>query len=139
MNFIELCVQKWQELVEKATPVLHKIVFVLKKADEILSLIWTYIWKLRRVFAAVPVAVAAVMLALRNMIVLPAVVGLDLQTDGTFAIQLSREVAVLGPVALTAVCLLLMFCSKRILTPWVVSVISLIVPIFIWAINIFPT
>ena len=37
---------------------------------------------------------------------LPAVVGLDLQVGGDFSIQVVRELAVLGPVAVTAVCLL---------------------------------
>ena len=44
----------------------------------------------------------------------------------------------MGPVAITALCLLLMFCSKRILTPWVVSAVSLLLPVFIWVINVFP-
>ena len=139
MNFIEVCVEKWQELCRRAAPVLEKTAEIFRRVDEILMIIWAYISKLRKVFLAVPVAVAAVMLALRNMIYLPDTVGLDLQADGTFAIQMTRQLAVFGPVALTALCLLLMFCSKRVLTPWTVSVISLIVPIFIWVINVFPT
>ncbi len=138
MNFIEVLVEKWNALCEAADPVLKKISAVLKKIDHVLVLIWTYIVKLKKVILAAPVVWAAVMLALRNMSKLPQTVGLNLQPDGTFSILLSRELAVLGPVALTALCLLLMFCSKRVLTPWMVSVITLIVPIFIWITNVFP-
>ena len=69
---------------------------------------------------------------------LPAVVGLDLQVGGDFSIQVVRELAVLGPVAVTAVCLLLMFISRRTLTPWIVSLVSLALPLVILVTNIFP-
>ena len=87
---------------------------------------------------SVPFGVVAVILALRNMISLPVLVGLDLQSTGEFSIQLVREVAVLGPMAITAICLLLMFCSKRTLTPWLVSVFSLALPLLILFTNTFP-
>ena len=80
----------------------------------------------------------AVILALQNMVKLPVVVGLDLQTSGEFSIQIAREIAALGPMAITALCLLLMFCSKRTLTPWLVSVFSLLLPLLILVTNTFP-
>ena len=136
---MEAIVRKWHALCDKMGPVLASIGAFFKKVWEILGIIWAYIVKLRKIFVAIPVAVAAVMLALRNMTKLPETVGMGLQLDGSFAIEMSRELAVLGPVALTALCLLLMFCSKRILTPWMVSVITLIVPIVVWVVNVFPT
>lgn len=136
---MEVFVEKWRALCEKAGPVLEKVGGFFKKVGHVLHIIWDYLIRLRKIFAAVPVAWAAVTLALQNMARLPETVGLSLEVDGTFAIEMSRELAVLGPVALTALCLLLMFCSKRILTPWVVSVITLILPIFIWVINVFPS
>ena len=73
-----------------------------------------------------------------NMEKLPETVGLNLQLDGAFNVMITRELAVLGPVAITALCLLLMFCSKRILTPWFVSIFSLVLPVFVLVLNIFP-
>ena len=136
---MDVIAEKWHELCEKVGPFLEAIGRFFKKVWEILGIIWAYIVKLRKLFAAIPVAWAAIMLAIRNATALPETVGFNLQLDGSFAMQMSRELAVLGPVALTALCLFLMFCSQRILTPWVVSAFTLIVPIIIWVINVFPT
>lgn len=131
-------IESWHALCRAALPVLEAIGRFFKRVWDILLTIWAYVSKLYKVFLAAPVVYAAVVLALQNMTRLPKKVGLDLQFDGTFAIQLSRELAVLGPLAITALCLLLMFCSRRVLTPWVVSVVSLALPILIWVINVFP-
>ncbi len=135
---MDVIVEKWHALCDWAGPILSRIGGFFKKIGECLMIVWAYISKLRKVFAAVPIVWAAVILAIRNEANLPATVGISLETDGTFAIEMTRELAVLGPVALTALCLLLMFCSKRILTPWMVSAISLLVPLYIWLINVFP-
>ena len=87
---------------------------------------------------AAPVAAIAVGLAIVNLIKLPALVGLDLQSNGEFSIEILREVAVLCPLIVTALCLLLMFSSKRTLTPWMVSVFSLILPVLLLITNTFP-
>ena len=42
------------------------------------------------------------------------------------------------PVAITAVCLLMMFLSKKTLYPWLISVFSLVLPLVIWFSNVFP-
>jgi hypothetical protein len=138
MNFIDVFMEKWTRISKKIGP-------ALKKAWHWISLVYTkleaafyYVLKFRKVFLAIPVGVVAVILALRNMISLPVLVGLDLQSTGEFSIQLVREVAVLGPMAITAICLLLMFCSKRTLTPWLVSVFSLALPLLILFTNTFP-
>ena len=138
MNFIDKFMEKWENFVKKISPavkkVCHGIGFVYSK----LEAAFYYVMKFRKVFLALPVGIAAVILALRNMIKLPVLVGLDLQASGEFSIQIVREVAVLGPMAITAICLLLMFCSKRTLTPWLVSVFSLALPILILFTNTFP-
>ena len=81
---------------------------------------------------------AAVILAMNNLRLLPQVVGINLMSDGNFSMVLGRLPAVLAPLVVTAVCLLLMFCSKRTLTPWLVSVFSLALPLIILVINVFP-
>jgi len=47
-------------------------------------------------------------------------------------------VAVMGPLALTALCLVMVFCSKRVVYPWLISIFSLVIPIVIWITNVFP-
>ena len=98
--------------------------------------VWTY--RLRSILMAVPVTVAAILLAIRNISRLPAEVGLSLDTSGEFTVMISRNLAVLGPLVITAVCLLMMFCSKRVTYPWLISIFSLVLPILLWITNTFP-
>lgn len=139
MNFMDNIAQKWATMREKVSPVMKKIGKFFRKTADILALIWRYIARFKRIIIAIPVAIGAVYMALWNMDRLPAKVGLGLQLDGTFDYMIAREIAVLGPIAVTALCLLLMFCSKRTLTPWLVSVFTLVLPIWIWIINVFPS
>ena len=87
-----------------------------------------WLYQLRSIILAIPVAITAVVLAIYNSSKLPEIVGMNLQTNGEYASAISRGVAVMGPLAVTAVCLLLMFCSKRVFYPWLISVFSLILP-----------
>lgn len=100
---------------------------------------WTWVFRLRSVGLAIPVAVGAVGLAVYNEATLPAMVGIDLLASGEYSQMIAREVAVLGPLALTALCLLLMFCSRRVIYPWLISLFSLALPILILITNIFPS
>lgn len=95
-------------------------------------------YKLRSVLLAIPVAVAAIALAVRNMAKLPQQVGVNLLANGEYAMMVSRGVAVVGPLAVTAVCLLLMFCSRRVVYPWLISLFSLTLPLLILITNTFP-
>ena len=139
MNFMDNIAQKWTTMREKVSPVMKKIGKFFRKTADILALVWRYIARFKRIIIAIPVAIGAVYMALWNMDRLPAKVGLGLQLDGTFDYMIAREIAVLGPIAVTALCLLLMFFSKRTLTPWLVSVFTLVLPIWIWIINVFPS
>lgn len=138
MSFLETVAAKWKDFTEKAKPAAEKIRGAAGKTGSVLARVWNYVVRLKKVLLAIPVGVGTVLLAVRNMRLLPAMVGLDLQTDGTFGFQIARELAVLGPVAVTALCLLLMFASKRTLTSWLVSLFSLALPLLIWVINVFP-
>jgi len=96
---------------------------------------WKWIYRLRSVFLAIPVAAAAVILAIRNQAMLPDMVGFSLQASGEFAYLVSKVLAVLGPLAVTAVCLLMTFCSRKVLYPWLISLFSLVLPIVIYLTN----
>lgn len=109
-----------------------------KTKKEVFKSIWKWVYKLRSLILAIPIAVAAVILAVRNMALLPAKVGFSLEASGEFSYTVIKLVAVLGPLAVTAVCLLMMFCSKRVAYPWLVSMLSLLLPIVILLVNTFP-
>ena len=97
---------------------------------------WAY--KLRSVVLAIPIAVGAVILAVFNNRNLPDAVGINIQASGEYAETISKSVAVFGPLALTAVCLLMVFCSRRVLYPWLISLFSLVLPLLIYITNFFP-
>ena len=94
---------------------------------------WTY--KLRAFVLAIPIVAIAVILAVSNMATLPAAVAIGLPNivNGILVFQevlVSKILAVFIPLLVTAFCLLMMFLSKRISFPFLVSLFSLIMPIF---------
>lgn len=102
---------------------------------------WVCLWgyRLRGVLLAIPVVVVAISMAIRNMAQLSDSVGINLLASGEYQFMVNKGVAVLGPLALTAVCLLFMFLSRRVLYPWLISVFTLVVPWLIWITNVFPS
>lgn len=125
------------EMQQKVKPVLVKIRFVWNKVWEIWGLICDWIIRLRKVLMMVPVALAAVIFAVRNMRMLPPMVGLGLRADGEFAYLVARHVAVFGPMSLTFACLLLMIFSRKTVYPWLISIFTLILPPLILVFNNF--
>lgn len=95
-------------------------------------------YRLRSILLSLPVAGVAVILALHNLARLPAKVGINIQPDGQYAQMIGKSVAVMGPLALTAVCLLMVLCSKKVLYPWLISLFSLALPLLIYITNVFP-
>lgn len=111
---------------------------VLKKISDIIDIILTVIYRLRKVFMAIPVVYYAVKLAQYNMENLPSIVGINMQANGAFSEMLSREVAVMGPLAITGFCLILMFFSRKAIYPWAISIFTLILPIVLLISNRYP-
>ena len=116
-------------------PTLAKIAAALSAIGKYVKLVIKWIWKLRTIVMAIPVVWAAVKLALENMDRLPDRVVLDIQSTGEFAHMITKTEAVLWPLGLTAFCLVLMFCSKKPLLPWVISIFTLVLPVLIWVLN----
>ena len=100
--------------------------------------IWKIAFPLRKVILAIPVVFYALRLAAYNMANLPVQVGIDLQASGEFARMISRETAVMGPLAVTGACLALMFLSRKSIYPWIISIFSLILPVLLLLTNIYP-
>ena len=98
-----------------------------------------WISRLRSVVLSIPVAVGTVYLAFYNTIHLPRLVGINLLPSGAYSIMIDRSIAVIAPIALTAVCLLMVLGSRRVLYPWLISLFSLVVPILILFTNVFPS
>lgn len=114
----------------------NKVKPVFQKIEDVIGLICTWIFRLRKVFMAIPVVYYAVQIADANMERLPEMVGLNLQATGEFALYVTREYAVYGPLGVTAFCLLLMFCSRKSLFPWIISIFTLVVPYLIYLTNL---
>ncbi len=110
----------------------------MQKFKEIMRIIGQVIYHLRKVVMAIPVIYYAMKLAAYNATNLPEVVGLNIQSNGIYAENISRTVAVNAPLVLTGGCLALMFLSRKTVYPWVISVFSLIVPIMLLITNIYP-
>ena len=110
---------------------------VYAKVCRVVGLICTWIFRLRKVFMAAPVVYLAIRIAVANADRLPEYVGMNLQSNGEFAMMVTRNYAVFGPLGVTAFCLLLMFCSRKTLFPWIISIFSLVLPYLIYLTNIY--
>ena len=111
---------------------------VYTRIKKIIGILIMCVYRLRAVFLAIPVAYYALKLAAYNMKHLPETVGVNLQASGEFAMTIGREVAVMGPLAVTAACLVLMFVSRKALYPWAVSIFTLLLPLLLLFSNQYP-
>ena len=109
-----------------------------QKVKRVLSITGKVLFRLRKVFMAIPVLYFAMKLGAYNMEHLPEMVGLNLQSNGTYAEMISRTSAVNGSLAVTYACLALMFVSRKATYPWIISFFSLIIPIFLLLTNQYP-
>ena len=89
---------------------------------------WWFLRKFRKILLAIPVVILACIIGSKSDAALPEYVGILLQESGEYAFTISHQVAVLGPLAVTAFCLLMMFCSRKTFYPWLISLFSLILP-----------
>lgn len=129
---------KWRTFLTKTEPVRRSIAKVAGVIGRVVATIARACYGLRGVFIAIPVGLTAVYLARRNMEILPETVGINLLASGEYQFVVDRNVAVMGPLAITAACLLLVFLSRKTLYPWLISVFSLVLPLLIWVTNVFP-
>ena len=124
---------------KKTNPAWEKTKAVLSTTGKVFKKIGEYIFKFRAVLMAAPVVYAAVRLAMYAREKLPEQVGINLMESGEYALLVSRNTAIMGSLAVTAVCLLMMFVSRRTIYPWLISIFSLVLPILLIVTNIFPT
>ena len=116
-----------------------KVKTVLGKINRVINLIGLWLFRLRKLVLAAPVVYYALKLAEYNREHLPEQVGINLQATGEFAQYISRNMAVMGPLALTGGCLILMFCSRKAMYSWSISVFTLALPPLLLFSNAYPT
>lgn len=116
----------------------QKVKSGVASVNRVINIIGLVFFRLRKVVLTVPVVYYALKLAAYNGEHLPEQVGLNLQATGEFAMTISRGMAVMGPLALTLACLFLMFCSRKALYPWAISVFTLALPILLLVSNLYP-
>lgn len=107
-------------------------------ACQVLERVWYVVYRSRKLLLSIPVIVLAVYLAGKSQSMLPEHVGIWLMEDGSFKYMVSQEMAIYAPLALTGGCLVMMFCSRRTVYPWLISLFSLVVPLLVLLINVFP-
>ena len=100
-----------------------------KSAGENFKSVIRWAFRLRGVALSLPVAVIAVLLAVNNMAVLPGPLEIG---AGKNVIILSKSVLVMGPLALTALSILMTLFSKRVVYPWLISAFTLLLPVVLW-------
>ncbi len=138
MNFFESFKEKWNVFHEKNSRVLDTTGSVFGKIGYVIKQIFVWIYKLRKVFLALPVVILSVKIAMVNFARLPDMVGLELLSNGEYARMVSREFAVFVPLGLTAGCLVLMALSRKTIYPWLISLFTLVVPYLVYLTNIYP-
>ena len=122
----------------KTEPFRTRVSTVFGKIGYVLSVIGKWIYNLRSILLSIPVVILAVKIAMEGMKRLPETVGIWLLSNGEYQWEVARNLAVMGPLAVTAACLLMMFCSRRVVYPWLISLFSLVLPILIYITNVFP-
>ena len=110
----------------------------LQKFDHTMDMIGLWLYRLRKFVLAAPVVYYALRLAAYNSKHLPELVGLGLQADGEFAFTISRYLAVVGPLGLTAGCLVMMFCARKAMYSWAISIFTLALPLLLLLSNTYP-
>ena len=109
----------------------------LDKAKKVFRIIGMVLFRLRKIFMAIPVVYAALRLAEYCREKLPEMVGLDIQASGEFAHLIEREQAIEGCLVITGACLVLMLFSRRSVYPWIISMFTLILPVLLLMVNYF--
>ena len=149
MEWLDRLLEKWNTFVKKPRPWWDKTKAVFRGIGRVFSVIWKYIYMLRGVIMAAPVAAAAAVLASQCRSKLPEQVAIALpgidpdSADSVFGFlvyqtqYITRDVAVMAPLILTVACLLLMLCSKRAFYPWIISIFTLSVPLFLLLTNVY--
>lgn len=150
MQWLNTFMDSFYHFLDKVRPVFAAIGRFFKTLGDALYKVGLYMYRLRSLILAAPVAGVALILALESQDRLAETVEISEITfnpeasDALFGFlelgttTITREAAVFGPLMITAACLLMMMCSKRTLYPFLISVFSLCLPLVIWFFSVYP-
>ena len=150
MQWLNAFMDKYYAFMDRLRPVFVAIGRVLGVIGHVFYKIGVYLYRLRSLILAAPVAAVAVLLAIENRERLAETVEITKITynpqaaDALFGFlelgtaTISRDSAVTIPVMITGACLLMMICSKRTLYPFLISLFSLCLPLVIWIFSVYP-
>lgn len=130
--------EKWSGFKESLRSAANTTGSVYVKVKSVIGVLIMCCYRLRKVVLTVPVVYYALKIAGYNGQHLPEQVGIGLLANGEFAITVSRYLAVVGPLVLTAGCLVMMFCSRKALYPWAISIFTLLLPLLLLISNLYP-
>lgn len=99
---------------------------------------WRLGFELRKVILSIPVVVLMLGLADQCRKRLPEMVGINLLENGGFEQMMARETAISITMAITVACLVFMFFSRKTVYPWLISLMSLLLPLLLIVTNTFP-
>lgn len=138
MNAFVWLEEKWALLCEKTLPARTVIRNFWREFKHIVQVVWTYVYRLRPVLMAIPVAILAIWLMLWCSPRMPDLIGIYLLDNGQFLFMVPKQIALIGSLAVTAGCILLMLCTKKPLYPWLISIFTLVLPVFFMFTNMYP-
>lgn len=138
MGFMNQISEKWSAAFHREKAEGEQNLTVIQKIEKVIGAIIKVLYHSRKIVLTVPVVYYALKLASYNMEHLPDTVGLFLQDNGAFAMQITRSMAVMGPLGLTAGCLVMMFLARKAMYPWAVSLFTLVLPVLLLVSNLYP-
>ena len=150
MNWLDRIVEKWNWLLSKVRPVWDVTKKVFSVIGNVFRVIWKILFGIRGILISAPVAAAAIYIASWAQEHLPEAVEIthvmiDKEAEGAiFGLfvmtteMLARDVVIVSSLALTALCLICTIFSKRTLYPWLISVLTLCLPIVMYYLNTYP-
>ena len=130
--------EKWSGFCESLRAAANTTGSVYTKIKSVIGVLVMVLYRLRKVFLAIPVVYYGLKIASYNNEHLPEEVGILLMSNGEFAYLLSHSLAVLAPLVLTGGCLVMMFFSRKALYPWAVSIFTLLLPLLLLVSNLYP-
>ena len=121
-----------------ANPGWEKTKEIWAKIERVFGIIGKVLYHLRKVFLTVPVVLLALRVFNECKERLPEDVGFLLQEGGTYRYVTDRGTALSVCMAITAGCLVMMFCSRKVVYPWLISLFTLLLPVLLVITNMFP-
>lgn len=150
MKWLDNLIDRWDRMIARCSPFFEGMAHFFRSIGRTFSNLWKYIFWFRSVLVGAVMGVAAVVLAAYNRTRLPETVDyikvtLDAEAEnallGLFVMSadsVSRDWAVMIPVALTAGCIVMMIFSKRMMFPCMIGLLTLLLPQIIYWFTIFP-